>query len=126
MPTSKDDVSLVTIWRAPLAEIQPFQRRMGWRFKWLSSYESDFNYDFHVSCTPAEMAAGKAYYNYAELPVGREEQSGLSVFYKDPAGDIFHTYSAFGRGDESATSAPTRYSTSRQTVETRQVFPAAT
>jgi predicted dithiol-disulfide oxidoreductase (DUF899 family) len=95
------DVSLVVISRAPLAEIQPFQRRMGWRFKWLSSFESDFNYDFHVSCTPAEMVAGKAYYNYAEGRVGSEEQSGLSIFCKDSAGDVFHTYSAFGRGDES-------------------------
>jgi predicted dithiol-disulfide oxidoreductase (DUF899 family) len=94
------DVSLVAISRAPLAEIQPFQRRMGWRFQWLSSYGSDFNFDFHVSSTPAEMAAGKVYYNYADSTVGREEQSGLSVFYKDPAGNIFHTYSAFGRGDE--------------------------
>jgi predicted dithiol-disulfide oxidoreductase (DUF899 family) len=94
------DLSVVVVARAPLDEIQAFQRRMGWRFKWVSSYGSDFNYDFHVSFTPAEMAGGKAYYNYAEGKVGREEQSGLSLFHKDEAGAIFHTYSTYGRGEE--------------------------
>jgi predicted dithiol-disulfide oxidoreductase (DUF899 family) len=94
------DVSLVVVSRAPLAEIRPFQRRMGWRFKWVSSFGSDFNYDFHVTSTPEEVAAGKSYYNYVEAALFSEEQSGLSVFHKDSSGTIFHTYSTYGRGDE--------------------------
>jgi predicted dithiol-disulfide oxidoreductase (DUF899 family) len=92
------DVTFVVISRAPLAEIQAFQRRMGWRFKWLSSYRNGFNRDYHVSFTPEEMEQGKAYYNYkiGEFPV--EEAPGASVFYKDAAGDIFHTYSCYARG----------------------------
>jgi predicted dithiol-disulfide oxidoreductase (DUF899 family) len=94
------DVSLVTVSRAPWAEIEGFRKRMGWKFKWLSSYGSDFNYDFHVSFTPEEIATGKVYYNYATRDFVSEELSGLSVFYKDEAGEIFHTYSTYGRGDE--------------------------
>jgi len=94
------DVSLVTISRAPWAEIEGFRKRMGWKFKWLSSYGSDFNYDYHVSFTPEEVATGKVYYNYATRDFVSEELSGLSVFYKDEAGEIFHTYSTYGRGDE--------------------------
>jgi len=73
---------------------------MGWKFKWVSSYGSDFNYDFHVSFTPEEIASGKAYYNYAMVDASSEELSGDSVFYQDSSGDIFHTYSTHGRGDE--------------------------
>jgi predicted dithiol-disulfide oxidoreductase (DUF899 family) len=94
------DVSLVTVSRAPWAEIEGFRKRMGWKFNWLSSYGSDFNYDFHVSFTPGEIATGKVYYNYATRDFVSEELSGLSVFYKDEAGEIFHTYSTYGRGDE--------------------------
>src|SRR5271170_3433789 len=94
------DVSFVTISRAPLAEIEPFKKRMGWRFRWLSSYGSDFNYDYHVSATKQEIAAGKVYYNYETSDFVSEELSGLSFFYKDDAGQIFHTYSTYGRGDE--------------------------
>ena len=94
------DVSLVTVSRAPLEEIQAFQDRMGWRFPWVSSYRNDFNYDYHVSATKEEMAAGKVEYNYAVRDLVSEEMSGLSVFCKDDAGEIFHTYSTFGRGDE--------------------------
>jgi predicted dithiol-disulfide oxidoreductase (DUF899 family) len=94
------DVSLVTISRAPWAEIEGFRKRMGWNFKWVSSYGSDFNYDYHVSFTPEEIATGKVYYNYATRDFMSEELSGLSIFYKDEAGDIFHTYSTYGRGDE--------------------------
>jgi predicted dithiol-disulfide oxidoreductase (DUF899 family) len=94
------DVSLVTISRAPLAEIEAFKRRMGWRFRWLSSYGSDFNCDYHVSFTKEEAATGKVYYNYASRGFVSEERSGLSVFYKDETGEIFHTYSTYGRGDE--------------------------
>lgn len=92
------DVSLVTVSRAPINEIEPFKERMGWRFKWVSSFGSDFNYDFGVSYEPNE--SGKVVYNYVESDFLSEEMSGLSVFYKDEAGRIFHTYSTYGRGDE--------------------------
>lgn len=94
------DVSYVVVSRAPLAKIQAFQRRMGWRVRWVSSYGSGFNFDFHVSFHEDELARGEAYYNYETRKVGIDELSGRSVFYKDEAGDIFHTYSAFARGGE--------------------------
>jgi predicted dithiol-disulfide oxidoreductase (DUF899 family) len=94
------DVTLVAISRAPLAEIEAFRKRMGWRFKWVSSYGSDFNYDYHVSFTQEEIAKGKVYYNYGMTEAVTEELSGISVFYKDEAGDIFHTYSSYARGAE--------------------------
>jgi len=94
------DVSFVTISRAPLAEIEAFRRRMGWRFRWLSSYGSDFNYDYRVSFTQEELATGRTDYNYGSSGFLSEEMSGLSVFFKNDAGEIFHTYSTFGRGDE--------------------------
>lgn len=94
------DVTLVAISRAPLAEIERFRRRMGWQFKWVSSQGNDFNYDFGVSFTPEDVAKGKLYYNYGEWPFTCEEWPGISVFYKDDAGDVFHTYSTYGRGVE--------------------------
>jgi predicted dithiol-disulfide oxidoreductase (DUF899 family) len=94
------DVSYAVVSRAPLPKIEAFKKRMGWRIKWVSSYGSDFNYDFHVSFQDAEVALGKAYYNYEVRDVGIDELSGRSVFYKDTAGDIFHTYSSYGRGGE--------------------------
>jgi predicted dithiol-disulfide oxidoreductase (DUF899 family) len=94
------DVSYVVVSRAPLPEIEAFKRRMGWRFKWVSSYGSDFNYDFHVSFTPEEIEKGEAYYNYEVRKVGIDELSGRSVFYKDANGDVFHTYSSYGRGGD--------------------------
>jgi predicted dithiol-disulfide oxidoreductase (DUF899 family) len=94
------DVTLLVVSRAPLAEIERFRRRMGWQFKWVSSHGSDFNYDFHVSFTPEERARGEVYYNYGMVPFPSEEAPGVSVFYKDDAGAIFHTYSTYGRGVE--------------------------
>jgi predicted dithiol-disulfide oxidoreductase (DUF899 family) len=94
------DVTYVAVSRAPLARIEAFKRRMGWRFNWVSSYGSDFNYDFHVSFRPDEIAKGEAYYNYEVRDVGIDELSGRSVFYKDAAGDVFHTYSSYARGGE--------------------------
>jgi predicted dithiol-disulfide oxidoreductase (DUF899 family) len=94
------DVSYVAISRAPYAEIEAYRKRMGWRFKWVSSHANDFNYDYHVSFTKEEMAKGKVYYNYGMIDAGIEELPGLSVFYKDEAGNIFHTYSAYARGTE--------------------------
>jgi predicted dithiol-disulfide oxidoreductase (DUF899 family) len=93
------DVSFVVVSRAPLAEIEAFQRRMGWRFKWVSSFGSDFNQDYQVSFTPQEKAGGKVFYNYEFIDsFPSEERPGASVFYKSAAGEIFHTYSTYGRG----------------------------
>ena len=94
------DVSFVTISRAPFQEIESFKKRMGWRFRWLSSFSSDFNYDYHVSFDKDEIVTGKVYYNYGSRELVSEELSGLSVFFKDETGQIFHTYSTYGRGDE--------------------------
>ena len=94
------DVTMVMVSRAPLAKIEAFKKRMGWRFKWVSSYGSDFNPDFHVSFTKDEMAQGKVNYNYTMQEFPSEEAPGISVFYKDADGDVFHTYSTYGRGVE--------------------------
>jgi predicted dithiol-disulfide oxidoreductase (DUF899 family) len=94
------DVTLVAISRATLPEIERFRRRMGWQFKWVSSYGNDFNYDFGVSFTPDDVAKGEINYNYGTWPHAYEEWPGVSAFYKDDAGDVFHTYSTYGRGVE--------------------------
>jgi predicted dithiol-disulfide oxidoreductase (DUF899 family) len=94
------DVTIAMVSRAPLDKIEAFKRRMGWRFKWVSSYGSDFNTDFHVSFSKAEMAQGKVNYNYTMQEFPSEEAPGISVFYKDTVGDVFHTYSTYGRGVE--------------------------
>jgi predicted dithiol-disulfide oxidoreductase (DUF899 family) len=93
------DVSFVVISRAPLAQIEGFKKRMGWRFKWVSSFGSDFNADYQVSVSPDEQAGGKVMYNYEIIDnFPSEERPGASVFYKNAAGDVFHTYSTYGRG----------------------------
>jgi predicted dithiol-disulfide oxidoreductase (DUF899 family) len=92
------DVTFVAISRAPLPQIEAFQKRMGWRFKWVSSHANDFNFDYHVSFTKDEKAKGKVYYNYDMSEFQSEEGPGASVFYKDATGGIFHTYSSYGRG----------------------------
>jgi len=92
------DVTFVVISRAPLSEIEPFKKRMGWRFKWVSSYGSDFNFDYHVSFAKEEMAKRKVNYNYKAQEFPSEEAPGLSVFYKNEAGDVFYTYSCYARG----------------------------
>lgn len=97
---AQHDVTLVVVSRAPLDALQAFKERMGWRFLWVSSYGSDFNFDYHVSFKPEELAKGKAYYNYRVTDVPIEELSGISVFYKDASGGIFHTYSSYARGNE--------------------------
>ncbi|MHC5543496.1 DUF899 domain-containing protein [Singulisphaera rosea] len=99
------DVSFVRVSRAPLAKIEAFNSRMGWQAKWVSSFENDFNRDFHVSFTKDEVAGGEAYYNYTKTKEAIEELPGVSVFTKDEAGDVYHTYSCFGRGDEGAVGA---------------------
>ena len=94
------DATMVMVSRAPLAKIEAFKKRMGWRFTWVSSYGSDFNSDFRVSFTKDEMAQGKVNYNYAMQEFPSEEAPGISVFYQDAGGDVFHTYSSYGRGLE--------------------------
>ena len=91
------DVTFTAVSRAPLAKIEAYKKRMGWSFPWVSSYGSDFNYDFHVSFTEEQLAAGKVDYNYG-LVEGYEELPGLSVFYKNERGEVFHTYSCYARG----------------------------
>lgn len=93
------DLAFAAVSRAPLAEFLPFKKRMGWEFPWVSSAESDFNYDYHVSFSEEQVEKGEAMYNYApETETG--ESHGFSVFYKNEAGEIFHTYSCYARGGE--------------------------
>ena len=92
------DVTFVVISRAPFAEIQKYQKRMGWRFKWLSSHGNDLNFDYHVSFTKEDEKKNKVYYNYRTEEFISDELPGLSVFYKNADGDLFHTYSAYARG----------------------------
>jgi predicted dithiol-disulfide oxidoreductase (DUF899 family) len=93
------DVAFVVVSRAPLSEIEAFQRRMGWRFNWVSAFGSEFNSDYQVSFTAQEKAGGKVFYNYEFIEsFPSEERPGASVFYKNPDGEIFHTYSTYGRG----------------------------
>ncbi|HEY3599424.1 MAG TPA: thioredoxin family protein [Paraburkholderia sp.] len=94
------DVTYVAVSRAPLAKIEAFRQRMGWQFHWVSSNGSDFNYDYYVSFTPEQQREGKVFYNFETVDFECDELPGLSVFFKDEAGDIFHTYSAYGRGGE--------------------------
>ena len=94
------DVSLAVVSRAPMAEILPFKKRMGWDFNWVSSHQNDFNYDYHVSFTEEEMARKTVYYNFGLREFPNDEAPGFSVFAKDDTGDIYHTYSTYGRGVE--------------------------
>ncbi|MGN1285709.1 MAG: DUF899 domain-containing protein [Bradyrhizobium sp.] len=92
------DTTMVAISRAPVAKLEAFKQRMGWSFDWLSSGENDFNYDYAVSFTPEQIDAGNAQYNYGTTPLYGPELPGISVFYRDDAGTVFHTYSTFARG----------------------------
>jgi predicted dithiol-disulfide oxidoreductase (DUF899 family) len=92
------DVSLVAISRAPFAKLAAFQKRMGWSFNWVSSFANDFNHDYHVSFAPEQLAQGEVIYNYRMVKNSMSERPGISVFYKDPGGTIFHTYSCYARG----------------------------
>lgn len=94
------DVTLVVVSRAPLSDIETFRKRMGWQFRWVSSHGSDFNHDFGVSFTPEERARGEVDYNYGLQSFPAEEAPGISLFYRDGAGEVFHTYSTYGRGVE--------------------------
>jgi len=92
------DVTMVAASTAPLAKLDAFRKRMGWKFKWVSSGDGPFNRDYQVTFTPEEIDKGTAYYNYTAGGFPVAEAPGLSVFYKDDAGQIFHTYSGYARG----------------------------
>ena len=92
------DIALVAVSRTSLEKINAYRARMGWRFEWVSSLESDFNRDFHVSFTAEELECDRCYYNYRLGAYPVDEAPGISVFYRDEAGDIFHTYSCYARG----------------------------
>jgi predicted dithiol-disulfide oxidoreductase (DUF899 family) len=94
------DVTMIAVSRAPYERLAAYRKRMGWKFKWVSSGDTDFNYDYHVSFTPEEMAKGEAFFNYATQNPGHSEREGHSVFYMDERGEIFHTYSCYARGNE--------------------------
>ncbi|MBV9567316.1 MAG: thioredoxin family protein [Hyphomicrobiales bacterium] len=96
------DVSLVAVSRAPLTEIERYKSRMGWRFPWVSSFGTHFNFDYNVSFGKNELGKGKVFYNFSEIDAGHaaEELPGLSAFYKDENGTVYHTYSAYARGSE--------------------------
>jgi predicted dithiol-disulfide oxidoreductase (DUF899 family) len=97
------DVTFVAISRGRLADLEAYRKRLGWRFKLISSYGSDFNYDYHVSFTKEELAKGKIYYNYQTIEDAKyqiDELPGFSVFYNDENGDVFQTYSSYARGGD--------------------------
>jgi predicted dithiol-disulfide oxidoreductase (DUF899 family) len=94
------DVTMVVVSRAPLAKLQAYRERMGWTFKWVSSAGSDFNYDYQASFTADEMAAKRAFYNYALRDPQAPEREGHSIFFKRENGEIFHTYSCYDRGND--------------------------
>lgn len=91
------DVTMIAVSRASLEKIEAYRKRMAWGFKWVSSYSNEFNRDFHVSFTPEEMK-GPVDYNYTQQKFGSDEAPGISVFYRNPAGGVFHTYSCYSRG----------------------------
>jgi len=96
------DVTYVAVSRARIEKIEAYRKRMGWKFPWVSSYGSEFNFDFHVSFTPEELASGSVRYNFTEIPreQAHDELPGLSSFHKNEKGEIFHTYSTYARGGE--------------------------
>lgn len=92
------DVTLVAVSRAPLAKLEAFKKRMGWTFRWVSSDDGDFNYDYHASYRRKDLDAGPVFHNFTTQKLTGEDQPGLSVFIKDQNGEIFHTYSSYERG----------------------------
>lgn len=99
------DITYVAISRAPYEKLAAYKKRMGWDFDWVSSGDSDFNYDYSVSFTPEQMASGHVFYNYEMTDAQIADLPGISVFYKDSDGEIYHTYSAFSRGMETLNGA---------------------
>lgn len=98
------DVTMIAVSRAPLDKLEAYRKRMGWKFPWVSSFGSDFNFDYHVSFTKEELASGKVLYNYRETAAAdaHDELPGLSAFFKDEDGTVYHTYSDYARGGEEA------------------------
>ena len=92
------DVTFVVISRALLAKIEPFKKRMGWQFKWVSSAGNDFNFDYQASFRPEQIKSGAVFYNYRNEKIDMTEREGVSVFYKASDADLFHTYSTYARG----------------------------
>jgi predicted dithiol-disulfide oxidoreductase (DUF899 family) len=92
------DVTMIAVSRAPYSKLAAYEKRMGWDFKWVSSYDTDFNFDYHVSFTPEELDRKETFYNYKLQDTHSSEREGVSVFYKDPADRVYHTYSAYARG----------------------------
>ena len=92
------DTAFVAISRAPVAKIEAFRKRMGWTFKWVSSGNTDFNYDFQASFTPSQLQSGSVFFNYVKGPAGPADREGISVFYRTDTGDVLHTYSCYARG----------------------------
>jgi predicted dithiol-disulfide oxidoreductase (DUF899 family) len=92
------DVTMVAVSRAPYSKLAAYHNRMGWDFKWVSSYDTDFNLDYDVSFTPEELVKKVAFYNFGIQDPFSPEREGVTVFYKDSAGKVFHTYSAYARG----------------------------
>lgn len=92
------DTTMVAISLAPLAKLEAFKQRMGWTFDWVSSGANDLNYDYGVSFTQGQIDAGDAKYNYGTTPLYGPELPGISVFFRDEKGSVFHTYSTFARG----------------------------
>jgi predicted dithiol-disulfide oxidoreductase (DUF899 family) len=92
------DATMIAVSRAPYRKLASYQKRMGWTFKWMSSAECDFNADFHVSFTPDEVTGKSAFYNFTTQDPHGPEREGVSVFCKDAAGRVYHTYSAYARG----------------------------
>ncbi|UGX99710.1 DUF899 domain-containing protein [Bradyrhizobium quebecense] len=92
------DTTMIAVSRAPLAKLEAFKQRMGWTFDWVSSGTNDFNYDYGVSFTQGQIDAGDAKYNYGTTPLYGPELPGISVFFRDEKGSVFHTYSTFARG----------------------------
>jgi predicted dithiol-disulfide oxidoreductase (DUF899 family) len=102
-----NDLSFAAVSRAPIDKLEKYRERMGWTFRWVSSKDSDFNFDFHVSANSEEVAANKMYYNFTVSDGAEEELPGISVFYKDESGQIFHTYSGYSRSGEAQLGAYT-------------------
>jgi predicted dithiol-disulfide oxidoreductase (DUF899 family) len=94
------DATMVAISHAPFTKLAAYRKRMGWTFKWVSSFETDFNFDYQASFTPEEVAGKKAFYNFTLQDPRNLQREGVSVFYQDAAGHIFHTYSTYARGIE--------------------------
>jgi len=92
------DVTMAAVSRAPITKLTAYQKRMGWTFPWYSTPSIDFNHDYHVTFTQEELADGTAVYNYGATEPGFSDREGVSVFYADPGGRVFHTYSAYARG----------------------------